>query len=53
MLTDTYLITKEKGLGWMHTAYLLHREEKRNFKIFLFSYCQYGPGHQSINNKAS
>jgi hypothetical protein len=36
MFTDTYLITQEKGLGWMHTAYLLHREEKRNFKIFIF-----------------
>jgi hypothetical protein len=52
MLTDTYLITQEKGLGWMHTAYLLHREE-RGISKFLFSFCQYGPGHQSINNKAS
>jgi hypothetical protein len=34
MLTDTYLITQEKGLGWMHTAYLLHREDKKILKNF-------------------
>jgi hypothetical protein len=36
MFTDTYLITQEKGLGWMHTAFLLHREEKKNLKFFYF-----------------
>jgi hypothetical protein len=52
MFTDTYLITQEKGPGWMHTAYLLHREEKKNLKFF-FSYRKFGTSHQSINNKAS
>jgi hypothetical protein len=27
MLTDTYHITQEKELWWMHSPYLLHREE--------------------------
>ena len=36
MLTDTYLITQEKELGWMHTAFLLHREEKKNLKKCYF-----------------
>jgi hypothetical protein len=34
MLTDTYLITQEKGLRRLHTAFLLHKEEWKNLKNF-------------------